>query len=218
MRVTADYCATHRLADGTEVRLRLLGRADREKLLAAFDRLSPDSRYRRFFTAMPRLPEKLLHRLLDTDGWNHLAIGAETATEDPTQAEGVGVARFIRLKDAPDVAEAAVTVVDHMQRRGLGKLLVSTLAEAARERGITHFRAEVLRTNDAVKALLHDLDETARPRVDDSIATYDLALPEPSGAERMTGPLYGLLRLAASGLQVVLRRLGHPPGPARRGR
>ena len=112
MRVPADYCATHRLADGTEVRLRLLGPADRERLLAAFDRLSPESRYRRFFTVTPRLPEKLLRRLLDTDGWNHFAIGAETATEDPTDAEGVGVARFIRLNDAPDVAEAAVTVVD----------------------------------------------------------------------------------------------------------
>jgi len=65
-----------------------LGPADREKLLAAFDRLSPESRYRRFFTATPRLPEKLLRRLLDTDGWNHFAIGAETATEDPTDAEG----------------------------------------------------------------------------------------------------------------------------------
>ena len=149
MRFTGDYSSTHRLADGTPVRLRLLRRADREKLVAAFDRLSPESRYRRFFTAMPRLPEKLLRSLLDIDGWNHVAIGAETVTTDPAEAEGVGIARFIRLKDEPAVAEAAVTVVDHMQRRGLGKLLVSALAQAARERGITRFRAEVLRTNEA---------------------------------------------------------------------
>src|SRR5438128_4292515 len=82
MRFTGDYSSTHRLADGTPVRLRLLRRSDREKLVAAFDRLSPESRYRRFFTAMPRLPEKLLHRLLDIDGWNHVAIGAETVTAD----------------------------------------------------------------------------------------------------------------------------------------
>ncbi|HUE29393.1 MAG TPA: GNAT family N-acetyltransferase, partial [Verrucomicrobiae bacterium] len=134
MRFTGDYSSTHRLTDGTPVRLRLLRRADRKKLVAAFDRLSPESRYRRFFTAMPRLPDKLLRRLLDTDGWNHVAIGAETMTEDPAEGEGVGIARFIRLKDQPTVAEAAVTVVDHMQRRGLGKLLVSALAAAARER------------------------------------------------------------------------------------
>jgi len=210
VRFTGDYSSTHRLADGTPVRLRLLRRADREKLVAAFDRLSPESRYRRFFTAMPRLPEKLLRSLLDIDGWNHLAIGAETVTTDPAEAEGVGIARFIRLKDEPAVAEAAVTVVDHMQRRGLGKLLVSALAQAARERGITRFRAEVLRTNEAMLALLRELDETARPVVDGSLATYDLALPQPPAEERMTDPVYGLLRLAAAGLQVVLRRLGHP--------
>ena len=213
MRFTGDYSSTHRLADGTPVRLRLLRRGDRAKLVAAFDRLSPESRYRRFFTAMPRLPEKLLRRLLDLDGWNHVAIGAETVTADPAQAEGVGVARFIRLADEPDVAEAAVTVVDHMQRRGLGKLLASALVQAARERGITRFRAEVLRTNEAVLALLRELDETARPVVDGPLATYDLTFPEPAAEERMTGPLYGLLRLAAAGLQVVLRRLGHPAGP-----
>ena len=212
MRFTGDYSSTHRLADGTSVRLRLLRRGDRAKLVAAFDRLSPESRYRRFFTAMPRLPEKLLRRLLDIDGWNHVAIGAETVTADPAQAEGVGVARFIRLADEPDVAEAAVTVVDHMQRRGLGKLLASALVQAARERGITRFRAEVLRTNEAMQALLHEIDETAQPAVDGPLATYDLTFPEPAAEERMTGPLYGLLRLAAAGLQVVSRRLGHPAG------
>src|SRR6266571_4003610 len=164
MRFTGDYSSTHRLADGTPVRLRLLRRSDREKLVAAFDRLSPESRYRRFFTAMPRLPEKLLHRLFDIDGWNHVAIGAETVTADPAEAEGVGIARF---------------------------------------------RAELLRTNEAMQALLHEIDETARPAVDGPLATYDLVLPEPSPEEPMTGPLYGLLRLAAAGLQVVLRRLGH---------
>ena len=97
MRFTGDYCSTH----GTPVRLRLLRRADREKLVAAFDRLSPESRYRRFFTAMPRLPEKLLHRLFDIDGWNHVAIGAETVTADPADAEGVGIARFIRHPRLP---------------------------------------------------------------------------------------------------------------------
>jgi len=49
--------------------------------------------------------------------------------------------------------------------------------------------------------------------VDGPLATYDLVLPEPSPEEPMTGPLYGLLRLAAAGLQVVLRRLGHPTAP-----
>src|SRR5262249_16182755 len=112
MRFTGDYSAIHRLADGTRVRLRLLRPRDRDKLVAGFNKLSPESRYRRFFTAMPKLPEKVLRRLLDTDGWNHVAIGAETVTDEPSESEGVGIARFIRLKNESSVAEAAVTVVD----------------------------------------------------------------------------------------------------------
>jgi GNAT superfamily N-acetyltransferase len=211
LRFTPEYSAIHRLADGTKVRLRLLRPEDRDWLLAGFAHLSPESRYRRFFTAMPRLPESTLKRLLNVDGQNHLAIAAEDGTRPTGEAESLGVARFVRLKNASDTAEAAVAVVDHMQGRGLGKLLLATLAAAARERGIVRFRAEVLRTNEAMKALLHDVDETARPKTDGTLAVYELDLPEPSRAEEATGPLFGLLRLAAGGLEFLLRYLDRTP-------
>jgi len=207
VRFTPDYSSTHELGDGTRVRLRLLRPDDREKLLAGFARLSPESRYRRFFTAMPELPDSVVARLLATDDVNHVAIGAETATRDPETAEGLGIARFMRLIERPDVAEAAVVVVDHMQRRGLGKLLLSTLAAAAHERGIRKFRAEVLRTNDAIVTLLHEIDAHATPAVDGPTAIYELALPEPHETEKPAGPLFSFLRLAASGLQILLRSL-----------
>jgi len=197
-----------KLPDGTPVRLRLLRPGDRAKLLAGFDRLSDESRYARFFTAMPRLSDTMLDRLLATDGLNHLAIAAEAGDQPPETAEGLGVARFIRLPEAEDVAEAAVAVVDHMQRRGLGTLLLARLAEAAYERGIRHFRAEVMRTNQAMVSLLHGIDADAHATYDGSVAIYDLAVPETTHTEeRPQGPLFGMLRLAASGLQVVLRRL-----------
>src|SRR6185369_10800690 len=97
VRFGTDYEETRRLPDGTPVRMRLLRPDDRAKLLAGFDRLSDDSRYARFFTAMPRLSDATLDRLLATDGWNHLAIGAEAGDQPPETAEGLGVARFIRL-------------------------------------------------------------------------------------------------------------------------
>jgi RimJ/RimL family protein N-acetyltransferase len=210
MRFTADSASRHRLADGTEIVLRLLRPEHREQLIAGFDRLSPESRYRRFFTAMPELPEQVVRRLLDTDGWNHLAIVAHTLAGQPDGAEGVGIARFVRLKDDPEVAEVAVTVVDHLQRRGLGTLLVRAISAAARERGVRRVRAEVLRDNEAVRALLRDFDEDVRPVIDGTVAVYDLAIPDPV-AEAPSGPLYRLLRLAAEGVEVVLRRLGHAP-------
>ena len=199
---------TRRLADGTTVRLRLLRPDDRAKLLAGFARLSDESRYSRFFTATPRLSETTLDRLLATDGWNHVAIAAEAGDQPPETAEGLGVARFVRLPEAEDVAEAAVAVVDHMQHRGLGTLLLARLSAAAHERGIRHFRAEVMRTNQAMVSLLHGIDAQAHATYDGAVAIYDLAIPEMTHAEeRPEGPLFGMLRLAAAGLQVVLRRL-----------
>ena len=208
MQFGTDYEETRRLADGTRVRLRLLHPGDRAKLLAGFERLSDESRYARFFTAMPRLSETMLDRLLDTDGWKHLAIVAEAGDQPSATAEGFGIARFIRLAEAPDVAEAAVAVVDHMQHRGLGTLLLERLSAAARERGITKFRAEVMRNNQAMVSLLHGIDADAHPTYDGTVAIYDLAVPdEVSTDDRPQGPLFGMLRLAAAGLQFVLHRL-----------
>lgn len=205
LRFTTDWVANERASDGTPVRLRLLRPSDGDRLLAGFERLSDESRYRRFFTAMPRLPESVLQRLLDTDGWNHLAIGVETPGEPP---EGIGIARFIRIADAPDTADAAVAVVDDMQRRGIGKLLLTALAGAARERGITRFRAEVLRTNEAVQALLHDLGDGVRlASFEGPVAVYELDLPEPTPERPISGALAAVLRLAARGLGVLARRV-----------
>src|SRR5262245_37555867 len=125
----------------------MIGPADRARLAAGFAKLSPESRYRRFFTAMPRLPDHTLDRLVATDGWNHVAIGAEVASDDPAAAEGLGVAHFVRLPESPDVAEVAIAVIDARQRLGLGHLLLQALVTAARERGIRRFRATILGEN-----------------------------------------------------------------------
>ena len=115
-----DYEERATLRDGTPIVVRTVRPDDKELLRRGFHKLSPESRYLRFFTAMPRLPDRMLDRLVATDGWKHVAIGAEVATDDPDGAEGLGVARFIRLDDTPDVAEVAVAVVDGKQRLGLG--------------------------------------------------------------------------------------------------
>jgi GNAT superfamily N-acetyltransferase len=175
----ASACV-HRLADATDVTVRMLCPEDRESFLAGFEGLSRESRYLRFFTAMPRLPDSMLQRLLNTDGTDHAALAAWCSGGANTI---VGVARFIRLRKGGDTAEVSVAVVDHMQRRGIGRLLIAHLADAARARGIRRFRAEVMLANHAVRALVHDLDANVTPvAVDDNIAVYDLEVPA-DGAE-----------------------------------
>jgi GNAT superfamily N-acetyltransferase len=208
LRITDAYSTVHKLSDGTMTHLRLLRPDDGDWVRAGFAELGEESRYRRFFTAMPQLPDGVLQRLLNVDGWNHLAIAAEAAVQPPTMPQPFGIARFVRLEENADTAEAAVAVVDHMQGRGLGKLLLSVLAAAARERGVKHFRAEVLNGNDAMRALLRELDRDLEPlAVDGGTATYDIALPEIAAHESVSGPLLHFLKTAARGIELRLRQL-----------
>jgi len=178
LRFTDAYRAVHRLGDGTAVQLRLLQPGDRDWLLATFEGLSPGSRYFRFFAPMPRLTERAERHLLSVDGWDHVAIAAETfaldVESDTDSAMGIGVARFIRVEDSPDTAEVALAVVDQMQGRGVGRLLLRNLIEAARERDVTTLRAHVLTENRAMTSLLCHLQGSSRPRVEGSVATYEI--------------------------------------------
>lgn len=180
-----SYHETVALNDGTEVSLRPLRAADKELLADGFARLSSESRYQRFFTGKERLTETELRYLTDVDGEQHFAICAIGA-----DGVGVGVARFIRLASDPEVAEFAITVVDRLQRKGLGRILTDRLLAAARERGVKMLRAEVLANNRAMLAILAGR-VAGRVRNGASV-TVDMPVPE--------APADEILRLAAQRL------------------
>ena len=140
-----------RLRDGTPIVLRPLQADDRDLVVAGFDRLSPESRYRRFLSPTPRLTSSLLEFLMKVDDDDHFALVAVTAEEGTPSA--VGVSRFARLAD-PEAAEAAVTVIDEYQGQGAGAFLLDAIVLAARERGVTHFEGLVLADNAASNAIL----------------------------------------------------------------
>lgn len=151
----AAYSERAILRDGTAINLRLVRPGDKEIFLEAWERLSPESRYRRFLSPKPMLTDAELRYLTELDQVDHLAIGAAVDRGGTTQ--GLGVARFVRVADRADAADVAVTVVDDAQRKGLGRLLVSRLIAAARERGIDRFVCDVLATNDPMRALIRSL-------------------------------------------------------------
>jgi RimJ/RimL family protein N-acetyltransferase len=122
------------------------------------------------------MPEALLRRMLDTDGWNHMALGAERIGADGTAEPAiVGVARFIRRQSAPDRAEVAVTVADELHHQGLGRILLREIARRARARGILRFEAQVLAGNLPMRALLGSFG-AGKPRREDERLVYDLPI------------------------------------------
>lgn len=151
-----------RLRDGTRVRLRVVRRADRELLRRGFDRLSLRSRYLRFLSPKNGLSDTELDDLLSLDGRDRFALGAQKLQPRGGEGEGLGIARFARLPDTPAVAEAAVTVTDEAQGKGLGKILLARLAAAARERGIERFTCEFDAGNEPIWHLIKQLE----PRIE----------------------------------------------------
>ena len=131
------------LRDGARVTLRAMAPGDKPLLDASFERLSPESRYRRFFTTKTRLSGAELDYLVDVDHRDHEAIVAI----DPASGELVGVARYIRSDEEGDLAEVAVTVADEWQGRGLGRALLGRLTYLARRAGIRRFGALIQRDN-----------------------------------------------------------------------
>jgi RimJ/RimL family protein N-acetyltransferase len=143
-----------RLRSGREVAIRPIRGDDATRLEAAYARLSPESRYRRFLVTKPRLSEQEVRYLTAVDGCNHFALIA-TPADDPERIIGVG--RFVRHVSDPAAAEFAIVVGDAFQGEGLATELLGRLADAARERGIVRFTATALADNEAVHRLLRRL-------------------------------------------------------------
>jgi len=165
------------LADGEQVILRPVRADDKELLRRGFERLSDVSRYHRFFAGKGALLDSELRYLTELDGETHLALVAVRAL-DPF--DGLGVARAIRLRDDPATFEAALTVVDAHQRRGIGALLLERLSAAAAARGARVLRFCVLPSNDAMRALMSKAQRPLQLSRDHDILVYDARI-DPSG-------------------------------------
>lgn len=143
-----------RLRSGRMVAIRPIQADDGERLEASHGRLSPESRYRRFLAAKPRLSADEVRYLTEVDGRDHVAL-VVTPAGDPDRIIAVG--RFVRHRGDPAAAEFAIVVGDPYQGEGLGTELLRALADAALERGIVRFTATVLADNEAVHRLLRRL-------------------------------------------------------------
>lgn len=181
------------LRDGTELEVRPIAPEDKAALRAAFHRMSPESRYRRFFSPLTDLSARDLAYLTEIDHHDHEALAAI----DPASDGIVGVARFVRTEDGR--AEASIAVGDEWQHRGVGTGLLERLAARAREEGLTHFVALVLSDNrDAIDLFEHFAPESPQERTREGHRELLIELPEPGGLEGSL--LARALREAARGV------------------
>jgi ribosomal protein S18 acetylase RimI-like enzyme len=176
-----------RLRDGSLIRLRPVTPDDRHLLVDGFNRLSPRTRYLRFLAPAHHLTQSQLAYLSEVDHHDHVAWGAL----DGESAAGVG--RWVRLDD-PTAADVAVTILDEYQRRGIGRLLLQTLAISARARGIGVMHFDVLAENEAMKGLLESIG--AVPTDEGAVVHYVADVSGISGPDIVDGDIVGLLEAA----------------------
>jgi GNAT superfamily N-acetyltransferase len=140
------------VGQGRVIVVRPISADDKESLSAAFERLSPESRYRRFFAPLERLSAQDLAYLTEVDHHDHEALIAL----DPGDGWIVGVTRYVRSED-PTEAEVAVVVGDPWQGLGVGSALLERLVERARVEGIDHFVALVMSDNEEALELFRHI-------------------------------------------------------------
>ncbi|MFN2464575.1 MAG: N-acetyltransferase family protein [Candidatus Dormibacteria bacterium] len=193
------------LRDGTRVRFRRIEPEDKHWLQRGIEAMSPESRYRRFFSPVDHLSDAILRYFTEVDHVDHVAWLAVLA-DDPG-GRVVAVARFVRIPGEPDAAEAAVTVIDDFQGRGLGRAILVVMVRDAIEKGIRRFRMFVLGENQAMMGLLHEAG-AAPDGVHDGLFKMHVDLPE-RAEELEYSAAPRILKVAAEG------RLRGEAGPGR---
>jgi RimJ/RimL family protein N-acetyltransferase len=135
------------LRNGTPVQIRVALPEDRDRIVAAFNELEPDSVYTRFFSMRKGLTEAELDRMTATDFVHFAGLLAVVGT-GPDETV-IGGATYVVLPSADDTraAEVAFTIEEDFQGQGLASQLMAMLADVARQHGIGRFEAEVLSGN-----------------------------------------------------------------------
>ena len=172
------------VATGDDIRLRRLTPADADHMNALLQRLSPQSRYRRYFRFMSSIPPADVARFVAVSR-NHMAVGAFD------NGVLVGAAQYFRSTARPDHAEATVEVADSHQRRRVGTRLAVELARLAAHEGITHFTATVLTENRPVLGLMRHSGWDMATTLDGAYAEVVVTLPRDQCLPDSTSPGHG---------------------------
>jgi acetyl coenzyme A synthetase (ADP forming)-like protein len=138
------------LRDGSTVRIRPARPDDLARVQDYLLGLSPETRRLRFWTVAVNIGE-LAEKIVDVDYRDHLTLLVLRGGDDGTM---IGGAQYSRMDEGR--AEIGMSVADEWQGKGIGSILLGQLAQAAGERGVTIFVAEVLPENHGMIGLFRE--------------------------------------------------------------
>jgi RimJ/RimL family protein N-acetyltransferase len=146
----------HELGDGLRIGLRLTRPSDAPRVRAFLERLSPETKLRRFFVAMPEIHERQVQHFTFYNPRERLVLAATAPLEGIEEIIGLADVALIET----GMAELGLVVDDAHQRRGVGQALLDSLARLAASYGATHLKAEMLDHNESMLKLMQELGRT----------------------------------------------------------
>jgi acyl-CoA synthetase (NDP forming)/RimJ/RimL family protein N-acetyltransferase len=151
------------VSDGGTVHLRPIVPADADAMVRFHGELSVRTRYLRYFSAYPTIPQRDLDRFTHMDHVRRVALAVWL------NGEIIAIGRFDRLMDgdpAGEQAEVAFVVADAHQGRGIGSVLLEHLVEIGRELQVLRFEAVVLAENRTMMRVFLDAGFEATRRLE----------------------------------------------------
>jgi acetyltransferase len=156
---------------------------DAEMLQTLVRSLSAESRYFRFASVMPELPERMLARFTLIDYDREMALVAivrdPPAAGEPAESGHqriVGVSRIITNPDGSS-CEFSLVVSDDLKGQGIGSRLMQSIMDVARSKGLSEVMGLILTNNGPMLKLMHSLGFRVGPFAEDPdfrIATRSL--------------------------------------------
>lgn len=156
------------LRDGGTAHIRPITPDDAALLVSFYARVSDTSKYYRFFSPMPELSDRDVRRFTTVDYDDRVALVLTL------QDQMIAVGRYDVVR--PGEAEVAFLVEDKHQGRGIGQLLLEHLAQAARERGLDRFMAEVLPDNMRMIQTFRDAGYRVASEYEDGVLVLEFPI------------------------------------------
>jgi acetyltransferase len=158
----------HELDSGLRIGLRLARPSDAPRVRSFLERLSRETRVKRFFMAMPDIDERTVNHFTFYNPRQRIVVAAT--------APLAGVEEMIGLADIAlvdtGVAELGIVVDDEHQGSGVGTALLEAVSSLAAANGATHLRAELLDHNKPMIRLLERLGRTVQTMEDGHVLAY----------------------------------------------
>jgi acetyltransferase len=153
-----ESCMT--LPDQRRLRVRPLRPSEEGTIRELDAHLSARTRYLRFLSHLPAIPDSVLRLLTRVDYRRCLSLVAEYDVNG--RREVVALGSFSALEDG--AAELGLVVRDDWQRMGVGTLLAGRVMRAAADRGFARFVGYVLWENVAMRKILRRIGRVVSTR------------------------------------------------------